>query len=1234
MSKQIKPNPPSKSILDLPLFKDQISFHAEIKFPEFNPTQIDSELLKGLFHYKTTQQLHDICERIINNHSKNSILELPFYAGKTLISFALAYHYAHNLGKNAVIIYSSEIQRDIAFLFHKMHLAEKYFDKFPNFILINDENDLKNEYLYYPQVYITDIYSVHKILIHSIREKIFWEQFQLCVLEDCNNYTDSFGANCSYVIRRLLSKLDSFNKDYQLLCTTKPINNRVEFISKLTGVKEFSEVANVDSARIPSSEVFNWYPPVNHINYESSSITVYRENFHIELGNLIQGLLETNTNDNYIGIIWEKFIIAPDDIANLTRKFNVKEEYLNNIIFGNNLNDIRLILLKNKKNLDLSDLSSIVIVGSNKPLSFYLTDLMHIGISPKQIYFFDTQSPTLQYQIMRYLRNPKELEKLSPTERSINLDLNDSNIISQHWSFLNDEQPNIRSDLLNRYFPKNFISTIGADRLSQKGSYLILNKDLKFFPREKRTNEQLHFCSSFTFFDLILVEGKNELSLGRMADSEVRVKCYPSKIIIFEKQKYFIRNVNWTDKKIFLQKFTGDNHLVYKLSNYFNFTIDEGYQPQTLTRLNNRVFLIRGIANISEQILNLKTTQNFEEYSTLGLTINDSFENAKLNYIEFRFPLELFRTFFPPQQNPTNDQDQEQQQQEQEELSNQLNDVERREQIYATIFPILHTFGHLLIESIRVNKIIPLEEIKLFIPSLDQLIVTQKADEENEQPQAEWDYCSVYVIDLSNRNIDILDSLFQSDLTPPLKIMREILLNCPCEVGSNTCIKVDYCNIENCGITNQQVQPGQQNQRYVINPDNSITDTVNRLNKINTLRFLCDLLDEDQQRINNYIRWKRSLPKRTPNDCINENDKLQDMVKLSLLIIKSKGMIKLDNFYPSRFFISQEMIHSSALGVTRPGDIAFRPGLTENELFETIFHEYFHNYEFDITNNKNPKNNINPNLTYFDWDNIDNPRNIPYIGLLVVEGAAVWFSLRMMEIFSDFSYLSFMRDPRTRFMEYRAGLLLLLEVERQNGFKKVFELLKSSFKVTDFIDSFYKVINDDRDSYLRETNQQPADQQRVEQLEQQVELLQRLWCLDRKGLLNNTNRITYFLRIRIEPARNELGLGDMLYRRDKSVSHIKSEEILRYANMPTDQFVQDPQIVRILNKHGMPSNMEWDGNIGFICEGCASNCNLFTACMLNGGRNIFREILLVKFPPPHKISFGRRILRKMFRRYN
>ena len=1146
-------------------------------------------------------------------------MELPSYAGKTLISFALAYHYAHNLGKNAVIVYPSAIHRDIAFEFHQKHLTEKYFYKYPNFILIEKEDDLKSDYLYSPQIYIMDIYFLHKYFIHTINEQIFWEQFQLFVLEDCNNYSEAFGSNCAYVIRRLLSKLDNYNSEYQLLCTTKPISNRIEFISRLTGVNNFAEVANVDNAKIPGFEVFNWYPPITHLNYESSGITVNREEFFSELRNLLHGLLETNLKENNIAVLWEKYFISADDISDFTQRFAINDEYKNNIYFGNNLNEIRLDLLKKSDRLDLSDLSTIIIVGNKKPLKFYLTDLMHIGVDLKQIYFFDTQSPSLQYQIINNLKNQDQIIKLTQTEKSPTIDLDDSEIIRQHWAHLNDEQPGLSLKIINKYFPGIFISTIGKNNISQKGNYLILNKDLRFFPRAKRTDEQLHLSGNYTFFSLVLVDPPNDTEIGKMMDFEVRTKCYPNNIIVHNARRYFIKNVEWNDKIVYLEKYRGFPQLVYKLSNYYGFAFDEGYTPTLSTQLNNRMFLIRGRAQISEQILNLKKTQNFENYSTTGIPNNNSFENTRLNYLEFRFPIELFQRFYSMEENQPINQIQDEIEQEIVEQNADLSEEQRREQTYSAIFPVLHTFGHLLVESIRVNNILPLDEIKLHIPSLEGLIITSQTEDENEQPQTEWLYCSLYLIDLTNRNLDILDSIYQNDVKPLLKIMEDILLQCPCEVGSNTCIKVDYCNIENCGIPNQQIHTEQQNQPFTINRDNSITDTINRLNKVNTLRFLCDLLDIPDERTETFVRWKRSIPDRNTTSCIsaNENGKLTEMVKLAQLIVSSKGMLNIKNFYRSRFFTAQEINDNTPLGVTYPasGDIAFRPGLTENELFETIFHEYFHNYEFDKYMPNDPRsNNINQKLSFFDWDKIDNPQNIPYLGLLVVEGAAVWFSLRMMEIFSDFTYLRVMTDPRTRFMEYRAGLQLLLEVERKNGYKNVYELLRKSFNISEYENSFINVINDERDGHLSNTDQQ------------------RLWCLEIQRQLNNINRITYFLRILIEPDRNNLGLYDMTEKRDKRVAHILPEEILRYANMPINQFVQDNQIIKILNKYGLRSNMQWDGNNGFICEGCATNCSLFTACMLNGGRNIFREILLVKFPQKQKISVFRRILRRIFRR--
>lgn len=1200
-----------KSVLDLLFFKDQISFHTSIPQVRFSPIEVKSDLLKGLFKNKTTQQLYDAYENLVLNKKKNIILELPTYAGKTLISFALAYHYAHNLGKNAVIVYPTAVQRDIAFEFHQKHLAEKYFNKFPNFIIIKNEDDFKNEYLYYPQVYITDIYSIHKFFIHSIREDMFWEQLQLCVLEDCNNYTEVFGSNSAYVIRRLLSKLDYYNKDYQLLCTTRPFNNRIEFVANLTGVKEFSEVANVDSAYKPEYEVFNWYPPIIHLNYDNSGVTVNRENFFSELDKFIKGLLETGKQEDYIAVLWEKYLISSDDIANYTRKYaNNNDENKTNIFFGNNLNEIRLNLLRHSKKLDLSDLRSIVIVGNKKPIKFYLTELVHIGINPKQIYFFDTQSPSLQYQIMSYLKNPAETSELSQTEKPIRIDLNDPQIINQQWSFLKDENPYVTNELLKKYFPGVFISTIGENNLDQRGSFLILNKDLRFYPREKRTDEQLHLSSGCSYFTLILIEDTNRTTIGEMVDNEVRAKCYPNNILVYKGNKYFIQNIDWSNKIVNLKEYAGDSQLVYKISNY-EFTFTQGYEHSTSTQLNDRLVLVRGNTQVSEQILNLKVTRNLEDYSTVGIANNNSFENVKLNYLEFRFPLQLFDNIIPPEDNQQVNEEEREDDQEQTEQNDAISEEQRRNNRYNTIFPILHTFSHLLIESLRVNNVLPLDEIKLHIPSTPPLITTNQSDNQDEQPQPEWLFCSVYLIDISNRNADILEAIFQNDINPFLKIMEGILLHCPCEVGSNTCIKVGYCNIENCGIN----QPN-----YIINQDNSITDSINRLNKINTLRFISNLLETDQGRIDTYVRWKRSIPERGEGACIFENDKLQEMVRLAQSILTSKGLIEIEKFFNSRFFERSEINQETPLGITRlsPQEIAFRPGLTENELYETIFHEFFHNYEFDTISSKKPINNIHRMLIFFDWDNIDNPQNIPYHGLLVLEGAAVWFSLRMMEFFSDFSYLRYMRTPYTRFMEYRAGLQLMLEVERKNGYKKVFDLLRESFDVKVYQDSFISVVNEEIRNHLSTRNQQDQDSLPI------------LWCLQYKNQLVNINRVTYFLRINIEPRRNDYGIEEMRLK-DKRVSHIRREDIHRYATMAINQFIQDAQIITILNKYGL-GNMVWNDNNGFICEGCASNCNLFTACMLNGGRKIFKEILLTKFPPPPEPSLLKRISRRFFHR--
>lgn len=1182
----IKNPDPIKSVFDLPTFKDQISFHLNEKEKPFIPTKIDLDLLKGFFDNNTTIQLSSVYNQLIKNNKKNVILELSSYAGKTLISFSLAYYYAHNLGKNAILIYPSKLQRDIAYEFQQKLLYEKYFYKFPNFIKIDSEDDFNTDSLYYPQVYVTDIYSIHKYLMSRITQKFFWEQLQFCVLEDCNNYNEVFGSNSAYVVRRFLSKLDYHNPKYQLLCTTKPINNRIEHISSLTGVTRFDdEVANIDSAKIPGFELYNWYPPIKHIDFKDNrcnSIKIEREKYFDELKNLIQSLLKI---DKYIAILWQKYFISSEDIANITLRLVLDDAYTNNIFIGNDFNQIRYKLLKLYQNLDLSDLNSIVIVGTTKPLSFYLSELLHIGAKTRKIFFFDNQSPSLQYQIIDYLKTSgdpnKSILDLTQIDRDIHIDINDNTIIEHHSNYLKDEQPLISGSQLEKYFPKQFRNKILSTSNELKGKYLILNKGLKYFPKTSRNDEQLYESSNNNLFTLILVRNKNTREeIGKMIDTEVRVKCFRHGIYIYNNSKYFVRNVDYKKKVVEVEQIADDLlSATYKISDYY-FT-EESLSEELFEKLNGRLIIARGTASITERLIGTKTTRDFQTFSFQSTDNSSSFENVQLNYVEFRFPMCLFEPFFPLEENQTQNQEPQDNNTEEvqtetaetEEITedtevdntdNQLQELETTRRNYTSIIPVLHTFSHLFLESTRINNSVAIEELKLHIPTEPKII------------EDVGQFCSIYLIDLAGRNFNFLNHISQGEITSQIKLMEQILLQCPCQYGSDTCIRIDYCNIENCGITN----------------------TDQRLHKLNTLRFLSSLLDRSQAEIDRFLRWKSFPDERSENSCvsINDTDKLNSMVTLARSILSRKGLIRINNFYKFRFFTINEInqYQWGLLGLTTPGtsEIAFSPGFTENELFETILHEYFHNYQFD-----NSGRNINPQLMFFDWEDIDNPDSIPYIGLLVIEGAAVWFSIRMMEFFSELNYISQMRNSRV--LEYMSGLHLMLDVERKFGYKNTLSLLQKGFDIKDYIDSFLPKFNQEKDLYINEINEDGTTPERI-------------WCLKRKSQLTNINRVTYFLRINQDPRRNILGLQEMLNHTDKKVLHIPETDIQNMAYLLPADYSQDVDVRNVLAREGL---LDADG---LICEGCHSNCNLFTACVLNGGRRLFREILLLKYPPPSK----------------
>jgi len=910
----------------------------------------------------------------------------------------------------------------------------------------------------------------------------------------------------------------------------------------------------------------HWYPPVNSIENKTGKPEINYEGYYKELNNLISGLMQTK---KYVVILWERSVISDEDIANITNNFTVLQRDVTSELFiGNTLDEIRLKLVK--EDMDFNDVDAFLLTGSRKPLAVYLEELKHVGSPNHLVIVYNHQTPSLQYDACREVNDANREVEISV--KSLNLNLNDEKIIRNHKRFLKEEYPEIPNKTLQEfYFPKKFIE-LHTDEGVFSYEYLFLNKDIKFLPKIKREYEQLLESSESSLFTLIRSQiGKHE-EIGKLANYTVRAYCYPQAMFVYQnelgagKHNYRILNVDYENKKVFVEKLSAHYTVTYKISKYdINEELQEDVSAsEELSVFNGNIKVNKKYCKISETIFGTKQTNNFHEYQQ-----NDyenpltTFQDELLPVVKLKINTHIIEELLNRDKKKTDDK----------------NDTEWKATVGSFAKKVLHSLAHLLFESIKTKHSFSTDEIKLEIKT--------SGNDESEQS------VNLYFIDLTGMNESFLNQFMQSDSINELfKIAEQILLQCPCNKGSKACIQIDYCNIPHC-IDNVQLNH--------IHHD-----------KLNVLRLVEFLLNREQEDIDLYLRYK-TIEKiwdiNKTGISYDHNHKMNELESFAKLIMEKKGGISFaGDYYDSSFLLIGEFSKTSptdgppTLGICRSASkqIMYAPGLPEIMLYETIFHERFHNYS---RIEEKGERNLHPDLEYFNWDNIDDQKNIPYIGLLVVEGSASWFSLRMMEYFAAIDYIQDV--SKTYILEYLTGLRLLLMIEREYGYNETINLLKSGFDITKY-----------KNVYQTEIQQQLYEHLNSSDSSNNNKTPDWLRCLKNSDNTTSTNRVSYYLRAIRDQSKAMEGLN--VYagnkRPDKELRHIEERDIRSLAIMPSAEFTDDPIIVSVLGSIGLSPGDAPDDAL--LCERCASRdvCNLFIACMINGGRRIFNNILIRKFP--------------------
>jgi len=1107
-------------------FRNQIAYWIDI--PGGNKeisNRSEFDLLNGFFSDNVYVQHEQVLKKIIKNKVPNLILELPHYSGKTTACFLTSFMIAYSQGKNSLIIYPDIECCKAAEKFIKEQLEIRLYHHLNIVEVITEVSPLNRIDRYSPKIYLTYIGGLHFNILPNLNLENFWSQVNLICFEDIELYQSIYGINSAYVLRRLRAKLMRFNAHYQILVTICPIHNRTELVEKVSGIpaQDFQEIINTNNAYQPSRQIIQWFPGSEYTE------EIKRTNYYTELSHLIDTILKTKKN---VAVIWDKYLITPDDIANIGLAVGAPNSSISQLFVGNTATEIRQKMLSDS-DFDWQNIDIILVVGATKQISHYLYELNHCGSDNHQIIFYDHVYPSLSWRSLKIIYDQKGVFAKADQQYPLKMSISDLEIIRHHRLFLKEEYPEISTKDLQIIFPA-VEETEDEQPLSR---YIYLNKDVQFLPRKSRKEQDLFFSGGQDVVQLILSESSQ--IVGFLPLWKARAYLYPSARFDFSGQHYRVSSINYSERKAYLQalnevkiktsRLTAVNFTPEKIDSQYGF--GEGIDIEFQT------------GEVSCDVLGIRSTVDFEIFDENIYPVGTvTFDKVQLKSVLISInPRYVFpETFF----------------------NRETETQEGFRQYIWQVRNLLHVLVHILIESARTF-------VHLYPQEIDVQIITEN-DENTGEPVT-----GIRIIDITNQNDHFLNLFREGSIRQIFEHAEEILLKCPCYGGCHNCTSLNTCNLSHDELT---------------------------IDKLKVLQIVCRILGRSDDEIKKFVRWKNNIEQLdTVQSGIlrNDTDKLASMVEFSWKIVDYRGFLGKFTRYSIRFASDEELnsgylLDSRAVTNSIKKEIVVRPGLPEYLLYYFIFREIFHNYLFE-------EQYLHQSLNYFNWNNVDDPNNIPYIGRLVYDGFAVWFSIRMLEYFNSNFISEVLQNLNQN--SAKSGTKTAFKIEKEKGYLSVIRSLQRGFSLKDYDQVYTPYIHGQKDSYLESKNSNGK-------------VPDRLVCLRQKNELGNIQRLSYIL------TTLDFGQGFTFTDAQKSIKnykkdikHISWNDIQDTALLSKERYINNQNIQsKLIDILGSAPSEE---NI-LVCERCETPCNIFNACMLNASVKNFIDLLLYLYPKPKK----------------
>lgn len=320
-----------------------------------------------------------------------------------------------------------------------------------------------------------------------------------------------------------------------------------------------------------------------------------------------------------------------------------------------------------------------------------------------------------------------------------------------------------------------------------------------------------------------------------------------------------------------------------------------------------------------------------------------------------------------------------------------------------------------------------------------------------------------------------------------------IIADCPCSSGCFGCLEIFECSNE-------------------IKCQN--------LSKLDAIRYLGGILKKEEE-ADKLVSWR--------NEGLNsdtDTEKLDSIKIQSLNILKKKAMMEIKNPYMQRFFTPHDKEeYGDYAGICDPkkGQVMVVEKKTEEDTLEIISHEYAHNWQFE--------GNLNPIFTYFNVEDIDDPKNIIFAGDIFREGQAVFATIKVLDYFGiDRKSISL---KGYNINQYKYGANLVLYLENIYGYKKLLDILKTA-NISSNISSEENIsINDIIKKWYIDSKVAAGIQADINKIIQDGGL-KCLKCLGKDP--NDLNRCSYHLEVTSKMIKKKEIIADLI--RDQEIAEI------------------------------------------------------------------------------------------------